>query len=47
MNPALPLNKQPTQVLVALLRHMYASDKNLCGNKVYKDIINIIESRKK
>lgn len=47
MNPALPLYKQPTRVLVALLRHMYAADKNIHGCKVYKKIIQIIESRKK
>ena len=47
MNPALPLNKQPTRVLVALLRHMYAADKNMHGSRVYKQIIDIIESRKK
>ncbi len=47
MNPHLPLNKQPTQVLVALLRHMYAADKRFAGGAVYKNIIDIIESRHK
>jgi len=47
MNPKLPLCKQPTQVLIAVLRHMYAAEKgdvSKCG--IYMKIIKIIESRK-